>query len=84
MYSYYNELSGTNLSSENNLPTFRLNAPVMIRAKVMTGAFSQNVGKLFSELKLVTDNLFIYAEANCVSMCISTSFLSVMVQEGLL
>ena len=31
-----------------------------------TGAlFSQNVGKLFSELKLVTDNLlFIYAEAN--------------------
>ena len=30
----------------------------------MTGAFSQNVGKLFSELKLVPDNLFIYAEAN--------------------
>ena len=30
-----------------------------------TGAFSQNVGKLFSKLKLVTDNLlFIYAEAN--------------------
>ena len=28
-------------------------------------AFSQNVGKLFSELKLVLDNLhFIYAEAN--------------------
>ena len=25
---------------------------------MMTGAFSQNVGKLFSELKLVTDNLF--------------------------
>ena len=25
-------LSGTNLSSENNLPTFRLNAPVLIRA----------------------------------------------------
>ena len=24
-----------------------------------TGAFSRNVGKLFSELKLVTDNLFI-------------------------
>ena len=39
-------LSGTNLSSENNLPTFRLNAPVVI-----------NIGKLFSELKLVTDNL---------------------------
>ena len=30
-----------------------------------TGAFSRNVGKLFSDLKLVTDNLlFIYAEAN--------------------
>ena len=26
-------------------------------ALMMTGAFSQNVGKLFSELKLVTDNL---------------------------
>ena len=30
----------------------------------MTGAISQNVGKLFSEVKIVTDNLFIYAEAN--------------------
>ena len=30
-----------------------------------TGAFSQNVGKLFSKLKLVTDNLlYIYAAAN--------------------
>ena len=30
-----------------------------------TEAISRNVGKLFSELKLVTDNLlFIYAEAN--------------------
>ena len=30
---------------------------------MLTGAFSQNVGKLFSEFKLVTDNLlFIYAE----------------------
>ena len=26
-------LSVTNLSSENNLPTFRLNVPVVIRAK---------------------------------------------------
>ena len=41
-------LSVTNLSSENNLPMFRLNAPVVIRVKV---------GKVFSELKLVTDNL---------------------------
>ena len=33
-------------------------------ALMVTGAFSRNVGKLFSELKLVTDNLFfIYAEA---------------------
>ena len=40
----------TNFSSENNLPTFQLNAPGR---------------KLFSELKLVADNLlFIYAEAN--------------------
>ena len=49
----------TNLSSENNLLTFQLNPPVVIRAKV-TGAFSGNVGKLFSELKLVTDNLSLY------------------------
>ena len=55
-------LSGTNLSSENNLPMFRLNAPVIIRVKV---AFNRNVGKLFSELKLEMDNLlFINAEAN--------------------
>ena len=44
---------------------FRLNAPVVIRVKghrhqgalMTTGAFSRNIGKLFSELKLVTDNL---------------------------
>ena len=48
-------LSVTNFSSENNLLTFWLNAPVVIVA---------NIGKLFSKLKLVTDNLFIYAEAN--------------------
>ena len=53
-------LPGTNLSSENNLPMFRLNAPVVIRE-----ALSRNVGKLFSELKLVPDSLlFIYAEVN--------------------
>ena len=74
-------LSSTNLSSENNLPTlwlnspvvtwednlpmFWLNAPVIIRALMTMEAFSQNVGKLFSELKLVPYNLlFIYAEAN--------------------
>ena len=53
-------LSDTNFSSENDLPTFRLNAPVVIRAKlVTTGAFSPTVSKLFFELKLVTDNLLI-------------------------
>ena len=39
---------------------FRLNAPVF--ALMTTEAFSQNVGKLFSELKLVTDNLSIHAK----------------------
>ena len=34
MASWRGRLSVTNLSSENNLPTFRLNAPVIIRAKV--------------------------------------------------
>ena len=59
-------LSGNNLSSENNLTTFQLNAPVVITFALMsTAAFSRNVGKLISELKLVPDNLlFIYAEAN--------------------
>ena len=57
------QLSVTNFSSENNLSRFQLNAPVVIRA-FNTGTFSRNVRKLFSELKLVTDNLlFIYAEA---------------------
>ena len=46
---------------------FRLNVPVVIRAKEqLTGAFSRNVTKLsISELKLVTDLfLSIYAAAN--------------------
>ena len=52
-------LSGTNLSSKSNLPKFQLDVPVVIRAKsmMMIAAFSRNVGKLFSELKLVPDNL---------------------------
>ena len=43
---------------------FQLNAPVVFRAKVMmmTGAFSQNVCKLFSDLKLVTDNLLSFMQ----------------------
>ena len=67
-------LSVTNLSLENNLLTFRLNAPVVIRAKlkevqtnvaIYTHALPKvHVGKLFSELKLVTDNFFIHAAAN--------------------
>ena len=56
-------LSGTNLSSENNL--------------MMTGAFSWNIGKLFSKLKFVTDNLlFIYAEANLEAIHIANMVLS--------
>ena len=31
---------------------------------MMIGTFSQNIGKLFSELKLVTHNLSIYEVAN--------------------
>ena len=46
-------LSGTNLSSENNLPTFHPEAS------------SRNVSKLFSKLNLVPDNLlFISAQQN--------------------
>ena len=47
------------LSSENNLPTFQLNALVVTFILMKTGTFSQKVSKLFSKLKLVTDNLFI-------------------------
>ena len=54
----------TNLILENNFPMFGLNAPVIIRVKDSTRGLHRNVSKLFSELKLVTDNLFIYAEAN--------------------
>ena len=57
-------LSGSNFSLENNLPMFQLNAPVVI-ALMTTGAFSQIVGKLFSVLTFVPDNLlFIYAETS--------------------
>ena len=59
----------TNLSSENNLLWHLAECssryPGETFTLLTTGAFSQNVGKLFSELKLETDNLlFIYAEAN--------------------
>ena len=50
-------------SSENNLPTFWLNALVVIRVKVDWSIQSKH-RQVISELKLVTDNLFIYAAAN--------------------
>ena len=50
-------ISVTNLNLESNL-MFQLNAPVAAPFALMTtGAFSRNIGKLFPELKLVTDNL---------------------------
>ena len=80
--TWVKRLSVTNLSSENNLPTFQLNAPVLIRAPTLQSSsgrpdddwsVSQSISKLFSELKLVTDNLlFIYAciVANSPSTCL--------------
>ena len=50
----------SNLSLENNLLTFRLNVPVVIRAKVTTGAFNQNTSKLLSESWYVKDNLSLH------------------------
>ena len=54
-------LSVTNLSLENNFSTFQLNTPAIIRTKVVCRddhwSIYSNFGKLFSELKLVTDNL---------------------------
>ena len=50
------ELSVTSLSLERKiLPTFQLNATVIIRALMTTGAFSQNMDKPFSEHKLITE-----------------------------
>ena len=49
-------LSVTNLSSESNLPMIWLNACSSCHQdeRMSTEAFSRNVGKLFSELKLIT------------------------------
>ena len=55
VHDVLNEEKVANLSLENNLLTFQLNAPVVISAKVI------NIGKLFSKLKLVTDNLYVEA-----------------------
>ena len=45
----------------------------------IAGAFSQNVGNLLSKLKLVTDNLSIYAAANWEA----TESLSLMYPQAL-
>ena len=42
-----------------------------------TGAFSQNVSKLFSELKLVTDNLSLYVSTNYPSFLQTSMTLNV-------
>ena len=48
---------GSCINEEEGYP-FRLSALFAAPfAQMMTGAFSRNIGKLFSELKLVTDNL---------------------------
>ena len=53
---------------------FRLNAPVIIRAK----AFSQNIGKLISELMLVTDNLPLHLHVSCLPQKIHIAAVYVM------
>ena len=61
-------LSVTNLSSENNSLLLDSHDSQEVHhyfftfTLMTTGAFSGNVGKLFSKLKLVTNNLLIYAE----------------------
>ena len=52
---------------------FLLNMVMFVRTSftftlMMTGAFSRNVGKLFSELKLVTDNLLLHSFAESLGM----------------
>ena len=60
--TFLRRLSVTNLSSENNLSMFWLNASVFIRAKV---EHSVETSASYFQLKLVTDNLlFINTEAN--------------------
>ena len=48
------------MSSENNLPMFKLNAPVI--ALMTTGAFGRNIDKIFFEFKLVTVNLSLHMQ----------------------
>ena len=55
-------LSVTNLSLENNLPTFRLNAPVVIRADVNWSIQSKCQQDIFRKLKLVTDSLLLQGD----------------------
>ena len=72
--------SVTNLSSEKNLPTFPLNASVIIMSSSLftlmtTEPFSQNIGKLFSELKLVTDDLPLYLHKQHILYKLYPSFI---------
>ena len=58
------KLSGTNFSLENANVSTECSSRQITIAPMMTGAFSWDVSKLFSELKLVPDSpFFIYAEA---------------------
>ena len=43
---------------------------------MMTGAFSRNVGKLFSELELVTDNLFLHLEETLFSLVVHDTYVN--------
>ena len=45
-----------------------------------TGAFSQNASKLFSELKLVTDNLFIISAVHALFIARYVGVYSVLKQ----
>ena len=69
-HTWRERLSVTNLSSENNLPMFRLNAPVVIRVKVKRCEQMLLFIAIQSKRRQVifraqVDNLlFIYAEAN--------------------
>ena len=60
--SVQESLSIANLSFGKKSLTFQLNPPAIIKAK-MNGAFSQNIGKVFSQTQAKVGNItFIYAE----------------------
>ena len=49
-----------------------------------TGAFSRNVGKLFSELKLVTDNLLYLAIQNTSEPCFESGLSQPQMCHGMM